>query len=187
MRAPYPDFSIETARLILRPPVAKDFDGWAAYDACPVTKRFVGGVLARSASWRTFCTMAGAWALYSFGMFSVIEKSSGRWIGRLGAWQPEGWPGTEVGWGLILDATGKGYAIEGACAAMDWVFDRLGWADAIHCIAPENLSSQKVALALGSRNRGPGKLPAPYEASTIEIWGQTREEWQARRKSVAST
>ena len=38
-----------------------------------------------------------------------------------------------------------------------------------------------VALRLGSRNKGPGKMPAPYEDSPTDIWGQTREEWRARR------
>ena len=40
------------------------------------------------------------------------------------------------------------------------------------------------AMRLGSRNRGPGKLPAPFEDVPIEIWGQTREEWRARRGSA---
>ena len=37
---------------------------------------------------------------------------------------------------------------------------------------------------LGSRNLGPGKLPAPYEDSPTDIWGQSREEWQARRANA---
>lgn len=183
MRPSYPDISLETARLILRPPWPEDFDAWAAYQADPLVTRFVGGVQARSAAWRGFCSMAGAWALYGFGMFSVIEKSTGRCIGRLGAWQPEGWPGTEVGWGLMLEAQGKGYAVEGAIAAMDWVFAHLGWEDVIHCIDPENLPSQKVARALGANKRGPGCLPAPFEAAPIEIWGQSRAQWLARRSN----
>jgi hypothetical protein len=38
--------------------------------------------------------MAGAWAMQGFAMLSVIEKATGRWVGRAGPWQPEGWPGT---------------------------------------------------------------------------------------------
>jgi RimJ/RimL family protein N-acetyltransferase len=114
-------------------------------------------------------------------MFSVIEKSSGQWIGRMGPWQPEGWPGTEVGWGLAQHAWGKGYALEGASACMDWAVDQLGWTEIIHCIDPDNLASQKLAQRLGSRLRGPGKLPAPFEDAPIELWGQTRDEWQRRR------
>ena len=89
--------------------------------------------------------MAGAWAMQGFAMFSIIEKSSGRWIGRLGPWVPEGWPGTEVGWGLLRDAWGKGYATEGATAAIDWAFAHLGWSEVIHTIGPENVASQAVA------------------------------------------
>ena len=85
--------------------------------------RYLGGVQPRPVAWRGFLSMAGAWAIQGFAMFSVIEKSSGRWIGRLGPWMPEGWPGTEVGWGIAREAWGKGYATEGAIAAIDWAFD----------------------------------------------------------------
>src|SRR3546814_11429497 len=75
--------------------------------------RFIGGQQARAVAWRGFLASAGAWTIQGFSMFSVIEKSSGQWIGRLGPWHPEGWPGTEVGWGLARSAWGKGYALEG--------------------------------------------------------------------------
>ena len=96
-------------------------------------------------------------------MFSVIERSSGRWIGRLGPWMPEGWPGPEIGWAIVRDCWGRGYAGEGASAATNWAFEHLGWTNIIHSIAPENEPSQRVAQKLGSRNLGPGKLPAPFE------------------------
>ncbi len=127
-------------------------------------------------------TMAGGWAMDGFSMFSVIEKASGRWAGRLGPWSPAEWPGTEVGWGLVPWAWGKGYATEGSTAAMDWAFDHLGWTDIIHTIDPANVASRAVARRLGSSNRGPGRLPPPYESAGIEIWGQTREQWRARRR-----
>jgi RimJ/RimL family protein N-acetyltransferase len=115
-------------------------------------------------------------------MFSVIEKSSGRWVGRLGPWQPEGWPGTEIGWAIARECWGRGYAPEGAAAATDWAFDNLGWTNVIHSIAPANAASQAVARKLGSRNLGPGKLPAPYHDALVDIWGQSLDEWRSRRK-----
>ena len=152
--------TLETERLILRPPAAEDLDGWAAFMADEEAARFIGGALPRPTAWRTLATMAGSWALQGFGMFSVIEKSSGRWVGRLGPWQPEGWPGTEVGWGLAREAWGKGYATEGATAAIDWAFDALGWDDVIHCIDADNAGSIGVAERLGSVNRGRGRNAA---------------------------
>jgi RimJ/RimL family protein N-acetyltransferase len=124
--------------------------------------------------------MAGSWVLLGFGFFSVIEKTSGQWIGYLGPIQPEGWPGTEVGYTLIPAARGKGYAVEGAAATIDWAFATLGWTDVIHTINPENSASQAVARRLGAMNRGPGLLPAPHEHLSIDIWGQTRQEWEQR-------
>lgn len=174
--------TLETERLILRPPVQDDFAAWAEFAGDEQTTKYIGGPALPAQAWRGMATMTGSWMLLGYGMFSVIEKASRRWIGRLGPWQPEGWPGTEIGWGLTRDAWGKGYAREGAIAATDWVLDTFGWTDIIHTIHPENVPSQKVAIALGSRNRGAGKLPAPFQDAPTEIWGQTAEEWRTRRR-----
>ncbi len=180
MIAPGP--TLETARLILRPTALEDLDGFATLGADPEAMRFLGGVQPRPMVWRGMCTLAGSWALQGFGMFSVLEKSTGQWVGRVGPWKPEDWPGTEVGWGLIRSAWGKGYATEAATAAIDWAFDHLDWTEVIHCITPENTASAEVARRLGSRLIGPAKLPPPHEAAVIDAWGQSREEWRARRK-----
>jgi len=112
----------------------------------------------------------------------VLERATGRWVGRLGPWCPEGWPGTEIGWGLSRETWGRGYATEGSIAAIDWAFDALGWTEVIHSIAPDNRASQKVAERLGSTLRGPGRLPPPFHDVPIEIWGQSREQWRSRRR-----
>lgn len=176
-----PGPTLETERLILRPPADEDLDRWAQMMADPVAARFIGGQQPRATAWRFMATMAGSWALNGFGMFSVIEKTSGQWLGRIGPWRPEGWPGTEVGWGLHPDAWGRGYAIEAAAATIDWVVDHLGWTDVIHCIDPENRPSQAVAERLGSVNRGAGRLPPPFEDHVVDIWGQTADAWRTRR------
>ncbi len=114
-------------------------------------------------------------------MFSVIERATGRWIGRAGPWVPEGWPGREVGWGLLAAFQGRGYATEAAIAWMDFAIDTLGWDDIIHLISPENPASMRVAERIGSTNRGPIQMPDPYTDSPTNAWGQTAAEWRARR------
>src|SRR5215210_75859 len=123
---------LDTPRLLLRPPRLGDLDAWTEMMADEETARYIGGAVPRALSWRAMMTIIGAWHTHGFAMFSVIEKTSGRWIGRLGPWMPEGWPGTEIGWALVRDTWGKGYATEGATAAADWAFDYLGWTDMIH-------------------------------------------------------
>jgi RimJ/RimL family protein N-acetyltransferase len=173
---------IETERLLLRLPSLDDIDRWAELMADADAARFIGGVQPKPVVWRIVMSQAGAWALTGVGMFSVIEKSTGRWLGRVGPWCPLGWPGTEVGWALHPDAQGHGYALEAARASMDYAADVLGWTDIIHSIDPANVASQRLAERLGSVNRGMGRLPAPYEDMPVQLWGQTRDEWKARRQ-----
>jgi RimJ/RimL family protein N-acetyltransferase len=118
--------------------------------------------------------------MQGFSFFTVVEKATGQWVGRVGPWQPEGWPGTEVGWSLGGAFHGKGYATEAATAAIDWAFDHLGWTEVIHCIDPANLASQAVAARLGSTILRQDMMPPPIEIS-IDIWGQSRDQWRARR------
>lgn len=173
---------IETARLILRPTAMSDFERWCDFQSDAETTRFIGGVKTPAEVWRILMTCAGAWSLTGVCFFSIIEKETGQWIGRIGPWFPHQWPGTEVGWSLHRDAMGKGYALEAAVASMDYAVDVLGWDDIIHTIASENVASAALAARLGSINRGPGKLPSPFDGAVVDIWGQTAVEWRENRK-----
>lgn len=112
----------------------------------------------------------------------MIRRDTGEWIGRTGPWQPEEWPGMEIGWGVARAYTGQGYAYEAAEASMDYVFEVLRWDRVIHTIAPDNIASQKLAARLGSVNLGPSRLPAPFADAPVDAWGQSRQQWQERRK-----
>jgi RimJ/RimL family protein N-acetyltransferase len=173
---------IETERLVLRPPLIEDFERWAEMMADADAARFIGGVLPKPVAWRVVAQVRGAWALTGISMFSVIEKARNTWIGRVGPWQPYAWPGPEVGWALHRDAWGNGYALEAAVAAMDYAFDTLGWPEVVHCINPENLSSQALARRLGSAIQRQAKMPPPLDQETIDVWGQTRDEWRRNRE-----
>jgi len=174
---------LETERLILRVPIADDFDAFAAFAAEEETNRHLGGVKTRSEAWRFFTSLVGAWVVDGFAMFSVIERDTGRWVGRLGPWSPPDWPGTEVGWGVRAEFAGRGFAFEGSSAAMDFAVDRLGWTHIIHTIAADNVRSIALAKRLGSVNEGPTRLPAPYDDVRVDAWGQTADEWRRARAS----
>jgi RimJ/RimL family protein N-acetyltransferase len=179
---------LTTERLILRAIVAEDFDAWAIAVADETAMRFLGGAQPRSVAWRGFVGVAGSWAIQGFGMFSVIERTTGRWIGRIGPHRPEGWPGEEVGWMIARESWGQGYAGEAATACMDFAVDELGWSRIIHCIDSGNVASQGVAKHLGSKLTGIARLPAPIDED-IDIWAQTADDWRAfrttRRRATA--
>jgi RimJ/RimL family protein N-acetyltransferase len=81
----------------------------------------------------------------------------------------------------LTSAWGQGFAYEAAAASADWAFDHLGWTDMIHTIDPENAASIALARRLGSGLIGPGRLAPPNDMSRVDIYGQTREQWLAKR------
>jgi len=145
---------------------------------------WLGGVSSPSVVWRIMRTIAGSWALDGFGMFSVIEKASGKWIGRIGPLHPHGWPDREVGWGLLTAAQGQGYAMEAAIASMDFAVDILGWDQVIHTVNPGNAASAALAGRIGSHIMRQAQLPDPYADQIVDVWGQTGEAWRENRKNL---
>ena len=113
-------------------------------------------------------------------MFSLIEKGTGRWIGRAGPWRPEGWPCPEISWGLLQAAQGRGFGREGVSAAIDWTVDGLGWPEFACTIDPANAASIALARNLGFSPSGRLRRPPPYD-DEIDAWRQSAADWRARR------
>ena len=175
-----------TERLILRPPAAEDFDTFAEMCAEEETMTFIGGSCARSQAWRQWCTLAGAWHIRGFSMFSVLERASGEWVGRLGPWEPDGWPAPEIAYGVRAKFAGQGFAFEGAVAACDFAVEFLKWPELMHSIAPDTVRAQALAKRLGATNSGPTRLPAPFEQTRVDAWTQSAEAWRIKRKEFQS-
>ncbi|MCK0142915.1 GNAT family N-acetyltransferase [Aliiroseovarius sp. F20344] len=140
---------LETDRLILRAPCEADVAAEAAFFASDAS-RFVGGPLREDETWRMVAMLLGHWAMRGYGFWGVEEKSTGAYVGHVGLWSPLGWPEPEIGWTLMNDATGKGYATEAATAARLHAYDVLGWSTAISLIDTENEGSKAVAKRLGA-------------------------------------
>lgn len=171
---------LQTSRLILRPPTMSDFPQWVEMMADAEAARFLGGVQPAEITGRVFMTMAGAWSLTGIGMFSVVNRETGDWLGRIGPGRPLGWPGNEIVWALHPESQGRGIALEAVGAAMNYAFEVLDWSHVIHCIAPGNKPSQRLGERLGSARLGPARLPPPGHEDVVEGWGQSRAEWRAR-------
>jgi RimJ/RimL family protein N-acetyltransferase len=165
---------IETARLILRPWRSSDIAANTAMLSDPGTARYITpdgiAIATENGGWRNAAIISGHWALHGFGMFAVEEKSSRRYIGRVGPWCPPGWPGFEVGWGIDRAYRGKGYAVEAARASIDWVFATFEIDEIIHCIEASNEPSKRVAWRLGARHEG-----------EVDLLGKANERWVTSR------
>ena len=167
---------IETERLILRPIDAdRDFEGWAHSMADKNTVRYLGTKpMSRAESWRSMAAAIGHWTIRGFGFFSLELKKTGEWVGRVGPWHPEGWPGPEVGWTISPLHLRKGYAEEAGRASIEFAFNTLGWDSVIHVIMDGNTPSMGLAEKLGSKwLRSRKGLPGVTE-ETVHIYGQKR-------------
>ena len=147
---------VTTERLRLRGFRPDDVDPYAAMMADPEVTRYLGDgrPLARADAWRQLAMFAGHWTLRGFGVWAVEERATGRFVGRIGCFEPDGWPGFEIAYTLARPAWGRGYAREGAAAALAHARGALGRADVISIIRPGNAASVRVATALGARLRG---------------------------------
>lgn len=172
---------LETERLILRVPVEADVEHLIPMMGDEQTAEFIGGTQTPPHVWRGLAGLIGHWAIRGYGFFSVEDKATGEWLGRVGPWFPYGWPQEEIGWTVKREAWGRGIASEAAERCLAFVFEELGWESVIHLIDENNVGSQGVARKIGSRNLG-----CPVEVAGFGMmadqWGQTKAEWLARQK-----
>lgn len=141
---------LKTERLVLRAFRDEDIEEYAAIMADPeVTKYLRGVTLSRDDSWREMAMFLGHWALRGYGFWAIERKEDGVLLGRAGLWNPEGWPGLEVGWTLGRTHWGNGYATEAARAALDYAFITQPVERMISVIHVDNIASQKVAERIG--------------------------------------
>lgn len=168
---------IETERLILRAWREDDAPAFAAMMAEPEVARFLTASqtpLSSAMAWRDMALFVGHWALRGYGLFAVEEKQSGTFVGRVGAWQPECWVGFELGWGLARRYWGRGYALEAARAAGDWIFASFALDRIVSLIHADNAPSQKLAQRLGMHIRS----RTLHAGAPHDIWEIERADWR---------
>ena len=148
--------TLETERLRLRMFRDDDLDAYARIVADPEVMRYLadGQTLDRIGAWRQMAMILGHWTLRGYGLWAVEERATGALIGRIGCYNPEGWPGFEVGWVLARSSWGKGYATEGARRAIDYAFRELRQQHVISLIYPANAPSIRVAERIGEKLEG---------------------------------
>jgi RimJ/RimL family protein N-acetyltransferase len=134
-----------------------------------------GKTLNRFEAWRQMAMILGHWQLRGYGIWAVEERKTGDLVGRIGFFNPEGWPGFELGWVLGRAYWGQGYATEGARRALRYAFTEMKRDHVISLIAPENRASILVAERLGEKVEGQTEL----FGHEVLIYGIDHETWAA--------
>ena len=71
-------------------------------------------------------------------------------------------PALEIGWRLAPAFWGRGYATEGAAAALAFAFETLGRDEVVSMTSVVNLRSQRVMQRLGMRRDPAGGFDSPF-------------------------
>ncbi len=134
-----------------------------------------GGTLSRLESDAKLDRYADAFARHGFSRFA-LEERDGRFLGYVGVMPimphiPAA-PGVEIGWRLVRDAWGRGYASEAARAVLSDGFARHGWAEVLSYTASDNLRSQAVMGRLGLGREPDRDFTAEYDgiAWRSQVW-----------------
>lgn len=140
--------TLHSQRLTLRMPVLADFEHHAAFHASP-RAAWEGGAKSRKDAWRIWASDVACWSLRGYGPFTV--EMAGTFVGEVGIYQPDYFPGPEFGWMVTREAEGKGIAFEAAQMALGWVRDSFDWPDITSIIDPGNARSIALGLRLGGK------------------------------------
>ncbi|MGZ4795512.1 MAG: GNAT family N-acetyltransferase [Acidimicrobiia bacterium] len=138
------------------------------------TAAFVAAQIAQYDAWGVACWIA-------------IERTSGAAVGYVGlsvpTFHPEILPALEVGWRFDPDVWGRGYATEGATAALDAAFGPLALDRVCSLPQIDNHASVAVARRIGMHHERTVPLPATDRRGPVEVaeFWITATEWARRR------
>lgn len=146
---------LKTARLTLREWRDEDLASWAALNADPRVREFFPNVLTFEESAAQMRQARDHFTRLGFGLWAV-EASGQPFIGFIGlsvpSFEAHFTPCVELGYRLAFDAWGRGYATEGAEAALRYGFESLGLEEIVAFTAETNWRSRRVMERVGMRH-----------------------------------
>jgi RimJ/RimL family protein N-acetyltransferase len=170
----------------LRKPALDDAASFHELHCDPVAMEFIGGVHPECedgdwvvAMWRE------RWRENGCGPFSIIRREDGRWLGRTGLlfiWDTRTWTKAtyaqagdyaqpELGWALVREHWGHGYATEAVLAVREWAYAEHGAKRLVSAIAPANVRSARLAERVGCT---PGETVTLYDTGAAVVWEHPR-------------
>jgi RimJ/RimL family protein N-acetyltransferase len=175
-----------TERLELRRFQLDDLDELAEVFANPEVWRFpYGRSFSREETADFIDTQIREWDQCGFGLWIARERATDRVIGYVGLavphFLPDILPAVEVGWRFEPRSWGKGFASEGARAALDRAFDLLGLPEVCSVPQADNPASSAVCDRIGMRLERAVTIPANPRRGELEglLYRMTANEWRS--------
>ena len=143
---------LETERLVLRRLTLDDAPFIFKLVNEPSWLRFIGDKGVRNLDDARHYLQSGPLDMYSrfgFGMFLVELKEGGQHIGTCGLLKRDSLPDADVGYALLPEFWGQGYAIEAVSAVLSYGRDTHSLKRTLAIVSPDNESSIRVLEKAG--------------------------------------
>lgn len=162
---------IQTERMQLRQWLPSDLAPFAALNADPEVTRYFPAPLSRETSDAMAQRCQALITERGWGLWAVETLAHGEFIGMIGLHIPSAAlpfaPCVEIGWRLARAHWGKGYATEGAQAALELAFSAIDLTEVVSFTSIHNLRSQQLMQRIGMQR----------EASTFAHPSLAADSW----------
>ncbi len=141
----------ETKRLIIRRYTETDFDNFFRLNGDDDIMRYIRPAQTREDSLDFFINkvLAGYEQQPGLGRWAMIAKDSNEFVGSFAVIPVEHSDKIQLGYSLLKENWGKGYATESTIGGIDYVFGELKLEAIAGITFPENIASQKVLMKSG--------------------------------------
>ena len=181
--------ALKTPRLLLRLWRDEDLPALAAMNSDPRVMEYFPKTLDRPESDAMAARYRDHFARLGFGFWVVEIPGIADFIGFVGlavpTFETHFTPCVEIGWRLIPEYWGSGYATEAALASLDFGFRQLGLDEIVSFTAQSNLRSRRVMERIGM-----SRTPADdFDHPSIPEGHPLRRHvlYRARRSNKVST
>jgi ribosomal-protein-alanine N-acetyltransferase len=173
----------ETERLKFRLLKKEDFDDWAPLFRVEKVAEFLA--MDPSLSANQLCESWFEKVFYRYendlgGMNVLIDKETGRMVGQCGLLVQtiEEMQRLEIGYSILPEFWGKGFASEAAQKCKNFAFENDFWDSLISMIHVNNIGSEKVARRNGMSLE---KTLGNYKGCPANIFRIDKEKWYLQR------
>jgi RimJ/RimL family protein N-acetyltransferase len=179
---------IETERLILRELLPTDVDGMFQLDSDPHVHTYLGNkpISSKQQAEDVIHFVRQQYIDNGIGRWAIVEKTTNTFIGWTGLKLVKEMTNKHInyydlGYRLIRDYWGKGFATESASASLAYGFDTLKLNEVFAAADIENKGSNKVLKKLGFTQLE----PFLYDNTTPHNWYKiTQQEWKNTSNSI---
>jgi len=178
---------LKTKRLILRPWKEADLKPFAELNADPRVMEYFPSVLSQKESDDLARCIIAKLEEQKWGKWAVSVPNVADFIGFIGLAKPNFdahfTPTVEVGWRLAFEHWGKGYATEGARAALAYGFGTLRLPEIVSFTAVQNMRSRRIMEKIGMYHDPKDdfdhpKLPEGHPLRKHVLYRINQQQWQ---------